>query len=171
MNRACVQPDWSQVTLERTAQRFRLILPAVGLGRHRKEAPWLPAQSLFWVGAVLCFFVVLLTVFFFALPQLVAHNAADGKPVMHAPNDLVVPWPVWVGLAGFWGIVVAGILGGLNLCRRRGVVDVTDGVLQVEPACLAAANGSGRATRSRLSKPVRRALPLEAGPATRALPL
>ena len=36
----------------------------------------------------------------------------------------------------FAACVVAGILGGLNLCRRRGVVEVTDGVLQVEQTSL-----------------------------------
>jgi hypothetical protein len=136
VNRTGVPRAWSQVTRENTAQGFRLTLPAIGLGRRRKEAPWLPAQSLFWVGGVLCFFVALLTVFFLALPQLVAQNTAGGKPVTLTPNDLVVPWPIWAGLAGFWGTAATGLLWGLNLCRRYGIVEVTDGVLRVEQSSL-----------------------------------
>jgi hypothetical protein len=131
-----VKPAWSQVTLESTAHGFRVILPAVGLGRRRKEVPWLPAQSLFWVGGILCFFAVLLTVFFLALPQLVTHNTVGGELVIHAPNDLVVPWPVWAGLVGLWGIVLASMLAGFNLCRCHGIVEVADGFLRVEQANL-----------------------------------
>jgi hypothetical protein len=131
-----MQPAWSQATVERTAQRFRLTLPAVGLGRRGNKAPWVPAQSWFWVGAVLCLFAALLTVFFLAIPHLVTHNTAGGKPAVQALNDLVVPWPVWAGLAGFWGIVIAGTLWGLNLCRRHGVVEVSNGVLGVEQTSL-----------------------------------
>jgi hypothetical protein len=136
LNRTRVQPAWSLVTIDHTAQCFRLTLPAVGLGRHRKEVPWVPAQSLFWVGGILCFVAAILTVFFLALPHLATHNAAGGKPVVYGPNELVVPWPVWAGLAGFWGVCVAGILGSLNLCRCHGIVEVTDGVLRVRQSSL-----------------------------------
>src|SRR5262249_57827053 len=92
--------------------------------------------SLFWVGVCFCVIAALLTVFFLALPQLATHNTLGGKPVVYAPDDLVVPWPVWAGLAGLWGIVLVGIIAGLNLCRRYGVVEVADGVLRVEQASL-----------------------------------
>jgi hypothetical protein len=48
----------------------------------------------------------------------------------------VVPWPVWAGLAGLWGIVLASMLAGLNLCRCHGIVEVAEGFLRVEQANL-----------------------------------
>lgn len=135
-NRTPVQPAWSLVTINHAAECFRLMLPAVGLGRHRKEVPWVPAQSLFWVGGILCVVAAFLTLFFLALPQVANHNTAGGKPVAYGPNELVVPWPIWAGLAGFWGVCVVGILGSLNLCRCHGIIEVTDDVLRVRQSSL-----------------------------------
>jgi hypothetical protein len=127
-----VQPAWSQVTVEHTAGGFRMILPAVGPVRRRKETPWLPAQSLFWVSVSFCVITALLTLFFLALPQLAAQNTVGGKPVTYAPEDLVVPWPVWAGLVGFWGIALVGIFAGLNLCSRHGVIEIRNTVLCID---------------------------------------
>jgi hypothetical protein len=128
LQRIAAQPVWSQVTLQEAGRDVRLILPAVGIWRRRKDAPWVPAQSLFWVGTILCVFVALITIFI----VLAAKNTAGERWVGNATKDLIIPWPIWAGLVGFWCMSLATILGGLNLCRRQGILEVTDHVLRGE---------------------------------------
>ncbi len=126
------RPVWSDVTLEEADRGVHLALPAVGCWRRQKVVPWVPAQSLLWVGALLCLFVALMTGIFF----MAAQHPSGRKPVGDARKDLDVTWPIWAGLGGFWLMGLATLLGGLNLCRRQGILEVTDHVLRAEQTSL-----------------------------------
>lgn len=106
-------PPATPLTIEKTSDGCRIVLPRVGVTYA--------GHGIFWIGLCFCVGIGFLSWVFFALGE-------EGHAESKKPEDLAL---IFLVLGGFWVVSLGTVLFGINMGLRRGTIEVTADFLRI----------------------------------------
>ena len=106
-------PPATPLTIEKTSDGCRIVLPRVGVTYA--------GHGIFWIGLCFCVGITFISWVFFALSE-------EGHAESKKPGDLAL---IFLVLGGFWVVSLGTVLFGINMGLRRGTIEVTAGELRI----------------------------------------